>query len=149
MTKYQGAFEFNKKNGDGQLEFLDEVAVAQEYMGGFKDDIYEGMGILYYRDGEIYKGEFVDGQPTEGMIIYTDGSEYCGAVKGDARDGYGILKYANEDTYSGDFVDNKRQGKGLMMINSTGISINGVFVDDEIKMGHRKHFDETYFGEFN
>jgi hypothetical protein len=50
----------------------------------------------------------VDGQPTEGMIIYTDGSEYCGAVKGDARDGYGILKYANEDTYSGDFVENKR-----------------------------------------
>lgn len=118
-------------------------------MGGFKDDIYEGMGILYYRDGEVFKGEFIDGKPTEGMIIYTDGSEYCGAVKGDARDGYGILKYANEDTYSGDFVDNKRQGKGLMLINATGISINGVFVDDEIKMGHRKAFDETYFGEFN
>ena len=68
----------------------------------------EWAGILYYRDGEIYKGEFVDVQPTEGMIIYTDGSEYCGSVEGDARDGYGILKYSNEDTYSGDFVDNKR-----------------------------------------
>jgi len=27
-------------------------------MGGFKDDKYEGMGMLYYRDGEVFKGEF-------------------------------------------------------------------------------------------
>ena len=118
-------------------------------MGSFKNDKYEGMGVLQYRDGEIFKGEFVNGEPTEGMILYNDGAEYCGGVNGDAREGYGILKYANQDTYAGDFVDNKRQGKGLISINATGMAINGVFLDDEIKMGHRNAYGDTYFGEFN
>jgi hypothetical protein len=50
------------------------------------------MGILYYRNGDVFKGEFTDGLPVEGMILYVDGTEYCGAVKGDAREGYGMLK---------------------------------------------------------
>lgn len=73
MSKYVGQFEHGKKHGDGQIEYINPDFPVEEYMGGFKDDDYSGMGILMYRDGKMFKGDFAFGKPIEGMLTYLNG----------------------------------------------------------------------------
>jgi hypothetical protein len=51
------------------------------------------MGILLMKSGFLFKGDFIDGRPTEGIMKYPNGDEYTGPLnKNLQRDGYGILK---------------------------------------------------------
>ena len=95
MTKYVGSFDHDKKTGDGQLEWINPEEPYAEYMGGFSDGIFEGMGVLLFRDGSTYKGEFSKGEMREGLRTFKNGDEYCGAFIGGIYDGYGVLKLAN------------------------------------------------------
>ena len=62
MYKYVGSFKYGMKDGEaGQLEYIDDEAEIQEYTGGFKEDKFHGMGILYLRSGQLFKGEFDHG----------------------------------------------------------------------------------------
>lgn len=107
MYKYVGSFKFNMKDGEaGQLEYIDDEAEIQEYTGGFKEDKFHGMGILYLRNGQLAKGEFDMGEIKEGIMKYENGEEYTGPFKNGKRDGYGIMKYNNGSQYCGDFVEN-------------------------------------------
>jgi hypothetical protein len=105
LTKFVGGFAGNKKSGDGQMEWIDPNSKYTDYMGNFVDDDFSGMGILAYRDGRIFKGDFAHGVPIEGLLTYQNGDEYCGCLLKDKREGYGVLKYAQTgNTYSGEFV---------------------------------------------
>ena len=68
-----------------------------EYTGGFKDDKFEGMGILLLRNGLLFKGDFAKGEMCEGILRYPSGEEYTGPLKLKLRDGYGIIRYKDGD----------------------------------------------------
>jgi Uncharacterized protein conserved in bacteria len=55
----------------------------------FKNDLYEGKGILRFADGNVYEGEF----------------------KKDLFEGKGIYKFAIGSVYEGEFKKNKKKEK--------------------------------------
>ena len=148
MYKYIGSFKFGMKDGEaGQLEYIDDEAEIQEYTGGFKEDKFHGMGILYFSSGQLFKGEFDRGNMKEGIMKYENGEEYTGPFKDGKRDGYGIMKYNSGEQYCGDFVADLKEGKGILSHFDT--VINGVWKADVLIMGQHKQADGVYFGSFD
>ena len=96
------------------LVSIDEYHEIVEYTGGFKENKFEGLGMILFRSGYLFKGEFKDGLPSDGIMRYPNGDEYSGplSVPGMLREGHGILQYKNGDQYCGDFIKDKRHGKG-------------------------------------
>jgi hypothetical protein len=91
------------------------------------------MGILYLRDGLLFKGEFLNGKMVEGILKYANGEEYTGPFKNEKRDGYGIMKYNTGEQYCGDFLADLKEGKGISSLYDT--VINGVWKADVLMMG--------------
>jgi len=44
-----------------------------EYTGGFKEDMFSGMGILLMKSGLLFKGDLEEGYPKEGILKYSNG----------------------------------------------------------------------------
>ena len=62
------------------------------YNGNFKNDLFEGKGIMRYINGEIYEGEwkeneFIFGRKINDMYIYK------GNFKNEKMNGNGIIEY--------------------------------------------------------
>jgi len=55
--------------------------------------------MLLFRSGYLFKGDFVNGHPCDGIMRYANGDEYSGplSVPGMLREGNGLLKYKNGD----------------------------------------------------
>ena len=103
------------------------------------------MGILKYRNGKIFKGEFEIGVPIEGILTYPNGDEYVGCVMGDKRNGYGILKQEDGQVqYQGEYLDDVRQGQGIETKVQLGDiqTITGVYEKGVLKMGQWKCRDD-------
>jgi hypothetical protein len=66
-------------------------------------------GILTYRDGEIYEGDFKSG----------------------LRDGKGKMTYANGDTYEGDWRLERREGKGELRTDDGTLLYKGNWINDK------------------
>lgn len=107
------------------------------------------MGIMLLRNGFLFKGDFVKGNPTEGIMRYPNNEEYTGPLSANRkRDGYGIMNYSNGEQYCGDFVADKRNGKGILK-KMNGDNVNGVWKDDVLLMGQQRYPDGVYFGSFD
>jgi hypothetical protein len=156
ISKFTGEL----KNGQyyfGQL-MKKEDGKLEEYKGYFKDNKYEGEGILEKINEDediIYKGNFEEGKITKGdyedilgegikylgtfveknekMIfspkkIISPQGEYEGQIKDDKPHGKGKIVYVNETSYEGDFVNGKRHGKGVE-VKPNGDTYEGAFVN--------------------
>ena len=78
------------------------------YIGEFKDNIPNGKGIKYYKNGNIkYEGDFInDKREGNGKYIYEDGEYYIGEWKNNFRHGKGIMYYKNGNIKcEGDFIN--------------------------------------------
>ena len=52
------------------MEFID----GTKYEGDFKNDVYDGIGVLTLKDGKKYEGEFKEGKiKGKGKFIWEDG----------------------------------------------------------------------------
>ena len=93
-------------NGKGKIIFHDGIY----YIGQFKDNLRNGKGILYYKNGNIlYEGEFVNGK-REGQGKYFDefGTYYDGQWKNNLKNGQGKICLPNGIIiYEGNFMNNK------------------------------------------
>ena len=84
------------------------------YIGEFINNIPNGKGIKYYKNGNIlYDGDWVNGKPEgNGKVIYEDGIYYIGQFKNGLSHGKGIYYYSNGNIkYDGEFVNDKYVGK--------------------------------------
>lgn len=89
--------------------------------------IKNGFGIYEYVNGDIYKGQFMNGKSHgKGMLMYRNGDTYDGEWKSGERSGFGVLKYASGAIYIGSFENNKKHGYGTMTYVS-GNSYEGEF----------------------
>ena len=89
----------------------------------FEDGKYNGAGKMTRRDGDIYVGNFLDGQP-HGMGVWTFRAEdpcerYEGHVVKGTFEGEGTLSFkeagdSSSLLYVGGFQNNKFNGKGKM-----------------------------------
>ena len=111
-----------------------KAKMGNHYIGAVNDNgTAHGIGRMKYANGNVYKGEFVDGKRCgTGMMKYVNGGEYKGEWKDDIKHGKGTrMKYANGNVYKGEFVDGKRCGTGMMKY------VNGHEYEGEFKDGHK------------
>ena len=73
-----------------------------------ENNVAEGYGIFYYKDGYIYEGEFKNGSQEGYGILYNENNKiiFKGQYKGNLREWYGI-EY---------FTDGQEMKLGLKMI---------------------------------
>ena len=75
-----------------------------------------GRGILIYKNGDKYYGNFENGKKSRIGIYYfkKNGAKYKGEFKENKMDGYGKYYYPNGTVYEGYFKENKRHGFGIL-----------------------------------
>jgi hypothetical protein len=53
MTKYEGNWDKDKKQGDGGIAVFKDGSI---YTGSFKKDVFEGNGKFEWAYGHVYEG---------------------------------------------------------------------------------------------
>ena len=86
-------FKNNKKEGFVIFYFIS----GNKLKGEFKNDILDGIRILYDKDNAIfYKGEYKNNNiEGYGAYIYLNGEKNEGKYKNNIKEGYGILMTKN------------------------------------------------------
>jgi len=91
---YDGAWRDGAMNGVGVYRWFGKTATADvvscAHKGYYKDNVRHGKGVFKFSNGDMYDGEFSNGN----------------------MHGIGIMRFACGDIYKGTFVDNKISGKG-------------------------------------
>ena len=142
-------FDMDTAIEDYGYEDVRDEADGSHYEGTIKHNRYNGKGSLRLLNGDVYSGNFVNGEITEGMATYNDGSTYKGAFKDMNRNGNGEYRFTNGDKYVGNWVDGKMHGTGRLTFAGGGY-YNGGFHKDVFRgNGFLKFADgESYKGEF-
>lgn len=125
ILKYEGCWENDAKcdtNGRATL------AGGEEYQGGFRNNVFNGVGRYRFADRRIYEGEFVDG----------------------VRHGHGKLTQPNGDSYEGTFVEGKMTGEGKTTTQMASRIFTGTHLEGKKVRGVMKYVDQgkSYDGEW-
>ena len=89
------------------------------YFGEYRIDKFtpHGRGILIYKNGDRYYGNFENGKKNKIGIYYfkKNGAKYQGEWEDNKMNGYGKYFYPNGTIYEGYFKQNKRHGYGILI----------------------------------
>ena len=110
-TVYLGSLVCGKKVGKGIIKKITGEII---YEGDFKDDLFDGNGMLYLEEGLTYTGQFVKGMKHgRGFLFSADRSyKYTGNWLEDLKSGDGTETYPDGSVYIGNFLLGKKDGKG-------------------------------------
>jgi len=118
QIKYFGPVNSNGvPQGYGRLLYPPED-VRREYVGNFFNGRRHGYGILQWKDGCVYAGEWAsDAQNGWGKLRFSERDvlnreSYEGEWLEGKRSGKGVLYYRSGDRYEGEWKDDKYHGKG-------------------------------------
>jgi hypothetical protein len=97
-------------NGQGTMLY----ATGHRYIGGFKDGVRHGEGVLLMPGKRKIEGVWVENEIRQGKFTGFDGTVYEGQWAFRERNGQGTLTYPDGRKYVGEFKDGQRHGKGTM-----------------------------------
>ena len=121
---YEGECIDGELNGKGKMYYPDK-----RYEGEFKinDSIKKGFGIIYYKNGDIYEGEFKNNKLDGiGIYYYKNGDRYEGEFKDGMCNGIGTYYFYNGGRYEGLFKNGIYDGCGTFY-SSLGFKYEGYF----------------------
>jgi hypothetical protein len=113
---YEGEWKHGRWTGEGRLSNGD----GDLYEGELRNDHKHGKGTMRFADGRVFVGEYVNGQMTEGKMIYQDGSTYEGGWADGMRHGRGKCVFTDESIYEGEFREGEFHGHGKMTWSDGG-----------------------------
>lgn len=90
--RYEGEFKNGKRNGQGTVTYP-RSEQRESAKGNFVNDELSGFGVVSYRDGRIYEGEWSH----------------------DAQSGYGVLTWPDGWVYEGKWFKNEPRGRGRLV----------------------------------
>lgn len=144
---YSGESAGGVPNGKGTLTYAVGDSFGRlSYDGAWKDGVFSGYGVLRWRDGSVYAGEFVGGYfDGHGKYTWNDGTAYDGDFVGGIREGKGAYFWNDGMVYTGDVVDGSPLGKGVYNW-ADGDSYKGDVVNGRLE-GNGKYIwsDGTYW----
>jgi hypothetical protein len=130
------------------------VASSYFYIGGYSTTGFTGTGKLFYTDGQIFKGNFINGKLNgEDCMIYKPGEYYYkGACVESCFEGEGDLKYLSQHSqcvhYNGQFKSDLPDGNGIMEYRNK-MKYEGQWSSGKFHgRGKLSGSDEEYVGEF-
>ena len=129
-------FFFGNKNSNGNSQ---EPKRRVQYMGEWVKDKMCGNGLFYFDDGDVYDGQFADGQKHGiGSLRRSGGLEFVGEWVRDKLSeratwtGKGAYRLANGDLGIGVWLESKMNGHGVKHVKGKGKYVgyffNGMFV---------------------
>ena len=102
-----------------------------EYRGQFHQGLFEGDGVLRLPGGDEYRGRFHEGLfEGQGSLQSVMDWHYEGGFRQGLFSGHGVLTRARGEEYKGEFQEGKFHGQG-QLTNENGIIYRGQFHDDE------------------
>jgi hypothetical protein len=107
---YQGGFAAGLFHGEGNLQ-----TPAFSYRGRFNNGKFHGFGKKVLSDGRSERGNFVNGNLSQGSINLPDGREVSGTFI-ELKRGNGTISYPDGTQYEGDFLDLIPEGEGIMFL---------------------------------
>merc|ERR1712080_82138 len=122
------------KTGKGRYIFQQ----GAEYVGGFNGGVQEGDGDFQTKDTEqpweYFKGQYHEGQKTNGEYKMTNGDLYSGhfSPAGGRYDGSGRYVWTCGKVYDGHFKDGLPDGQGIMT-SPQGWTYTGQFVQGKFE----------------
>lgn len=97
------------RSGHGVLHYRS----GNVYTGEWRDGAAHGFGEKRYRNGDIYRGLWREGKRSgRGSYLFVDGHLYEGMYVNDCCDGNGIFTTLNGDRYAGQWKAGLKHGKG-------------------------------------
>mmetsp|Transcript_4779 Transcript_4779/g.6669 ORF Transcript_4779/g.6669 Transcript_4779/m.6669 type:complete len:473 (+) Transcript_4779:100-1518(+) len=110
--RFVGHLFNGKKQGFGTMTYF----TGERYEGYWKNDVWEGEGAYYWKNGDKYYGSFHQMKRNGyGKLLLHTGNYYEGEFKDDKMNGTGLYKWVNKDLYEGTFRDGMRDGFGTMI----------------------------------
>ena len=77
--------------------------------------MFSGIGVYYWVNGSVYKGEFKNGLRDGNGVYQSELREkYEGSYREGKKHGYGVFIWPSGNVYKGDFVNDLREGYGEM-----------------------------------
>jgi hypothetical protein len=105
---------------------------GDHFRGYVRNNLPHGKGIYHYKEGNIYEGDFFEGeQHGFGAMTYKNGELYLGMWKHGRYHGFGTYRFSNGDRYQGQFLDNMHHGVGVMLYANGNIVV-GHWKEDEL-----------------
>jgi hypothetical protein len=133
---------------DGNVETPKAESASQTTSAG--DAKRNGYARVEYSDGDVYEGNWQNGQRHGGgTYYYNNGDVYEGNWVNNVKSGYGILHFASGASYMGNFSNGKFNDKEGMMEFASGYVYEGEFYDGErTGYGTQTYSDGYYEGTF-
>ena len=122
LFNYDGEWKNDKYDGFGAL-----YDHGEKYTGDFKEGKFHGTGNLYKVNGDIYEGEFFEGNIKKGKITYKNGDIFKGKFE-DGKKKFGLIEYIDGNKYEGYFENDLYNGEGIL-ISKDGKEEKGIFKD--------------------
>lgn len=101
----------------GHLTGRDSEGVDWVYVGAIQDSRPHGKGVMTWRTGVRYEGDFVNGLRTgRGKQEWPGLGRYEGDFVAGVRTGKGVFTWPSGARFEGEFVDGKRTEKGSLVM---------------------------------
>lgn len=129
---YEGEWVDGKMEGKGVYLFWDmeKDEYTEQYDGGFKNNVREGVGKMTYANLDIYIGEWKNDQRSgNGVLICSDGRFFHGQWNDDKIE-RGRYRMNNGDIYDGEIRDGMFNGCGKYYWLEEGAWFEGEFKDN-------------------
>ena len=148
--RYTGAIKSAEEqipHGHGTMS-LNDGKLDWDYIGEFKDGVFDGEGEFVSKGYYSYKGEWKKSHFNgKGRHVNEQTKEvYEGEFVNDNRNGYGVLVVENDFKYEGKWKDNDAHGKGKMTILKDSKSDEkGTIITGTVKKGLQQGmFEKVY-----
>jgi len=127
----------------------DRLPDGSIFVGDKKGGLFDGEGILEWKNGDYYKGQFREGMYNGFGKLSTKAFVFEGYFKEGLFHGEGKLTFSNGTVYQGEFKENLYHGKGSVL-DPQGSNFVGLFYEGmKNGMGYlRLHNGESYSGNF-
>ena len=89
------------------------------YVCRFFEDYADGIGAVYFANGNYFFGKLTRGDLDQGKIVYPTGQTYVGNFINGKRNGKGKCVYPDGRLYDGNWVDDLEHGTGLITTEGT------------------------------
>lgn len=146
--RYKGEWRDNQFNGKGLIE----DSKGNSYIGDFKNGKMSGKGLLTYSTGATFEGSFKSGQKSgPGKLSFPNEDILLGIWSEDQIEGFGKYLGCNSYIYEGEFSKGFKSGIGLEVLPETGDKYIGEFYKGRFE-GIGKYFYSSglvYIGEFS